>query len=226
VRHIQIYPSILDADFANLSQEISLVEKAGADGIHFDVMDGHFVPNISFGSIVLSAIRKITRLPFWVHLMITDPQKFISDFIKAGASGVFVHPEIDYNIPNLAGEISEQGVKRGMAINPETKIDDIKEFLPYFQDFLIMTVHPGFGGQEMIRDVLVKVKQIKEYAGDMKIPAVVHVDGGVNLETVQDVVHAGTDVLVAGSSIFKQPDQQRALKQLRKHAIESLRSGQ
>lgn len=216
---IQIYPSLLAADFANLSQEIGTVEKAGADGIHFDVMDGHFVPNISFGAVVLHSIRKITTLPFWVHLMITEPQKFISDFKQAGADGIFVHPEIDYDIRMLVQEMTRLGVQPGMAVNPETKIEDIKEFLPYFQDFLIMTVNPGFGGQKMMADVLPKVKQIK---GAREEPVRVHVDGGVNHDTVSEVAKAGTDILVAGSSIFRQKDKAGALKRLRQMANEAL----
>ncbi|MFC1568616.1 ribulose-phosphate 3-epimerase [bacterium] len=224
MRRIQVYPSLLAADFSNLGQEIATVENAGADGIHFDVMDGHFVPNISFGSVVLAAIRGITTLPFWVHLMITDPHMFITDFIDAGANGIFIHPEIDGNISVLSKEIKQKGVQPGMAINPETKIEDIKELLPYFQDFLIMTVQPGFGGQVMLKDALIKIQQIKKLAKDWNAPPVIHVDGGVNFGTVQEVVKAGADVLVAGSSIFKQPNQEIALKQLRKQALESLNS--
>lgn len=221
MRPIQIYPSILAADFSKLAQEIRTVEDAGADGIHFDVMDGHFVPNISFGPVVLSSIRKITRLPFWVHLMITDPQIYASDFIKAGADGLFIHPEINQDIHALAKDIENKGVLPGMAINPETKIEEVKNIMPAFRDFLVMTVNPGFGGQDMIPEILTKVRKIKTLAKEWNTQAVVHVDGGVNLDTVRNVVMAGTDVLVAGSSIFKQPDQGNALKLLRKKAIES-----
>lgn len=224
MKPIQIYPSILAADFSSLGQEIRTVERAGADGIHFDVMDGHFVPNISFGPVVLSAIRKTTRLPFWVHLMITDPQKYASDFIEAGADGLFIHPEINLDIVTLAKDIQRKGIKPGMAINPETQIEQIKNIIPDFQDFLVMTVHPGFGGQELIPEILNKIGKIRELAKESGSKAVIHVDGGVNFDTVRDVVLAGTDVLVAGSCIFKQPDIEDALKTLRKKAIASCKA--
>jgi ribulose-phosphate 3-epimerase len=222
VRSIEIYPSLLAADFSRLGEEICTVEMAGADGIHFDVMDGHFVPNISFGAVVLESIRNLTDLPFWVHLMITDPAKYAADFIQAGANGLFIHPEIGAGICDLAEEISRQGVLPGLAINPDTGFDRIKSLIPYFEDFLIMTVHPGFGGQSLIESPLKKIPRIKTMAKRSGSKCRVHVDGGVNMETVEQVVAAGTDVLVAGSSIFGMKDQAGALKTMRKLAEESV----
>jgi ribulose-phosphate 3-epimerase len=222
VRSIQIYPSLLAADFSKLGEEIRTVEMAGADGIHFDVMDGHFVPNISFGAVVLESIRNLTDLPFWVHLMITDPAKYAADFIQAGANGLFIHPEMGAGICSLAEEISRQGVRPGLALNPDTRFNSIKYLIPYFEDFLIMTVHPGFGGQTLIESPLKKIWRIKAMTKRSGSACRVHVDGGVNMETVERVVAAGTDVLVAGSSIFGMGDQAGALKMMRKRAEESL----
>ena len=219
---IQIYPSLLAADFSKLGEEIRIVEKAGADGIHFDVMDGHFVPNISFGAVVLESIRTLTDLPFWVHLMITDPAKYAPDFIDAGANGLFIHPEVVTGIDQLVEKIAGKGVLPGLAINPDTRFEAIKNLIPSFGDFLIMTVHPGFGGQDLIESPLKKIPRIKAASGRSGSGCRIHVDGGVNMETVGKVVAAGADVLVAGSSIFGIKDHAGALKMMRKHAIKTL----
>ena len=222
MRSIQIYPSLLAADFSKLGEEIRTVEKAGADGIHFDVMDGHFVPNISFGAVVLESIRKLTNLPFWVHLMIMDPVKYASDFIHAGANGLFIHPEVVTGIDQLVETIAGQGVLPGLAINPDTPYEAVRNLIPSFDDFLIMTVHPGFGGQDLIESPLKKIPRIRAAAERSGSECRIHVDGGVNMETVEMVVAAGADVLVAGSSIFGMKDQAGALKMMRKHAEEIL----
>lgn len=222
MNQIEIHPSILSADFSELGNEIRIVESAGVEGIHFDVMDGHFVPNISFGAPVLTSIRKTTKLPFYVHLMITDPVKYTPDFIKAGADCIFVHPETGQDIVALAGFMEKQGVRPGIAINPETSVDEIKYLLPSFKDFLVMTVHPGFGGQTMIVEALEKVTQINKMSVHWPNPAVVHVDGGVNAKTAGKVAEAGTTVLVAGSSVYNQSDKAKAIQQIRKAAMENI----
>ncbi len=218
MQRIQIYPSILAADFSRLGDEIKTVEKAGADGIHFDVMDGHFVPNISFGTVVLRSIRKKTRLPFWVHLMITDPSRYAEEFIESGADGLFIHPETDDDITELAEKVTRLGAKCGMAVNPGTEIEEFEPLIPLFTDFLVMTVEPGFGGQQLIDESLKKVSIIKKISLNYNRTARVHVDGGVNEKTVKEVVLAGTDVLVAGSSVFGRSDPGKTLIQLRRSA--------
>lgn len=220
---IEIHPSILSADFSELGNEIRIVESAGAEGIHFDVMDGHFVPNISFGAPILESIRKITQLPFYVHLMITDPLKYTKDFIHAGADCIFVHPETGQDIITLAQDMKRQGVRPGIAINPETHIEEIRNMLSSFRDFLVMTVHPGFGGQKMIVKALDKVDEILDIASSWTESIVVHVDGGINVQTAGLVASSGARVLVAGSSVFGQSDKLKAIQQIRQAALESVR---
>ena len=215
MRKIAIYPSILSADFSRLREEILLVEKAGADGIHLDVMDGHFVPNISFGPVVVCSIRKVTNLPFWAHLMIEEPDKYLEVFKNCGVEGIVVHPETGKDISYLADRIHNLGLKAGVALNPETNIEVIENTLDQFERILIMTVHPGFGGQSFIPGPLKKITALRGIVASFSSPPVIEVDGGIDLRTAPRVVNAGADALVIGSAIFRTDDPASALVGIR-----------
>ncbi|MBM7571778.1 ribulose-phosphate 3-epimerase [Aquibacillus albus] len=211
----KIAPSILSADFANLKSEIEDVEKSGADYIHVDIMDGHFVPNITIGPLVVDAIRPVTSLPLDVHLMIENPDIFIPEFIRAGANIISVHVETCRHLHRTIHAIKEAGVKAGVVINPATSADMIKPILPDVDLVLFMTVNPGFGGQSFIPSVLNKVKQIVQWRKEMNLHFEIEVDGGVNQDTSKLCKEAGVDVLVAGSAIFNNKDREKAIKVIR-----------
>ncbi|HQG13614.1 MAG TPA: ribulose-phosphate 3-epimerase, partial [bacterium] len=194
-----IAPSILSADFAKLGEEISAVERAGADVIHIDVMDGHFVPNITIGPLVVKGIRKTTRLPLDCHLMIEEPEKYIAAFAKAGADWISVHVETS-DLRNLLPDIRKLECKAGIVINPPTPVEKIFPYLELADFVLIMTVNPGFGGQKMIYDSVEKISIIKKRLKEMGASIPVEVDGGVNSNTVNRVLSAGADIIVAGSA--------------------------
>jgi len=219
---VEIYPSLLAADFAYLAQQIECVEKAGADGIHLDIMDGHFVPNITFGPVVIRSIRKITRLPFWAHLMIEEPEKYIESFYKAGVDGIVVHAEIQGNLRSLADQIHGFGLQAGVSLNPETEAEIIKDELDLFQRIMIMTVHPGFGGQSFIETALTKIPELKTYMQSQESQPLFEVDGGVDVNTVNKVIRAGGDILIAGSAIFRAQDPAKALNEIRNAAESNL----
>lgn len=209
-----IAPSLLASDFSKLSEEIQSVEKAGADWIHLDIMDGHFVPNITFGPSVIKSLRKTTSLPFDVHLMIENPEKFIDEFIQAGADYLTLHIETLKNPSETLQNIRKQGCRPGITLKPETHVDQILPFLPLVDLVLIMTVDPGFGGQKFMGDQLEKVKTVKEMAKELNHDLFIEVDGGINKDTA--ALCKDVDVLVAGSYIFSSPSYKEAIDNLKR----------
>lgn len=212
---IKIAPSILSADFARLGEEIIDVERGGADYIHVDVMDGHFVPNITIGPLIVEAIRPVTRLPLDVHLMIENPERYITNFAKAGADIITVHVEACKHLHRTIQQIRAEGVKPGVVINPHTPVSMIEHVLEDIDMVLLMTVNPGFGGQSFIHSVLPKIKQVSDMVKERNLQVEIEVDGGVNAETAKLCIDAGANVLVAGSAIYNQQDRARAIELIR-----------
>ncbi len=204
MKKIQISPSILSADFSNLEKDIKKLETAGADMIHVDVMDGHFVPNITIGPPVIKALRNKTSLPFDVHLMISPVHKYIKDFANAGADIITIHPEATPNLQESIDEIKSFKKKVGISLNPDTKIDIVENYLDKVDLILIMSVYPGFGGQKFISDVLEKIKSLKNLKDKKKLNFDIEVDGGINFSNFKSVIDAGANVLVSGTTIFKE----------------------
>jgi len=213
---VQIVPSLLSANFANLEQQIHLVETAGAKRLHIDVMDGHFVPNITIGPLVVSAIRKITTLHLETHLMIENPEKYIPQFVSAGSDTVIIHVETTKDIPGELERIRSLGARAGLVINPSTPFTSVEPFLSMIDHLLIMTVNPGFGGQKMIQSALEKVRMAKSAAKKYAFP--IEIDGGVNSVTLASAVSAGTDLLVAGNAVFGKSDPALAFMELERKA--------
>jgi ribulose-phosphate 3-epimerase len=212
-----IAPSILSADFSKLGDEIRAVEKAGADWIHVDVMDGHFVPNITMGPIVAKAVKNVTALPVDVHLMIEHPDRYIPDFIKAGADWISVQVEACVHLNRTLQMIRESGVKAGAALNPATPLSAIEWSLEYLDFVLIMSVNPGFGGQAFIPNSLKKISDLRAMIDSRGLSTLIQVDGGVNASTIKSVSSAGTDSFVAGSAIFGTDDYAGAISNF--HAL-------
>ncbi len=212
-KKVLIAPSVLSADFSRLGEEVVSVTAAGADLIHVDVMDGHFVPNITIGPVVVLGIRKSTSLPLDVHLMIEEPWRYFDEFIKAGSSIITVHSEVCSldSLRKMRHRADEAGVRFGISINPETSVEVLREEVLKIADMiLVMSVHPGFGGQKFISEVLPKIKFVRQrFSGDLEV------DGGINRETAPAVISAGANVLVAGSFVFGQKDRQAAIESLR-----------
>ena len=204
MKKIQISPSILSADFSNLEKDIKKLETAGADMIHVDVMDGHFVPNITIGPPVIKALRSKTSLPFDVHLMIDPVHKYIKDFANAGADIITIHPEATPNLQESIDEIKSYKKKVGISLNPDTKISIVEEYLDKVDLILIMSVYPGFGGQKFILEVLEKIKSLKVLKDKKKLNFDIEVDGGINFSNFKSVIDAGANVLVSGTTIFKE----------------------
>ncbi|MBI3914361.1 MAG: ribulose-phosphate 3-epimerase [Chloroflexi bacterium] len=211
----KLAPSILSADFARLGAQVQEAEAAGADYIHVDVMDGHFVPNITLGPVVVKAVRRVTKLPLDVHLMIESPEKFVGDFAEAGADIITVHPEACAHLHRVVQQIKSTGKRAGVAINPATPASTLEEILPFVDLVLVMTVNPGFGGQSFIETMPRKIAAVRQMidAGKWKIE--LEVDGGINAETARRVVKAGANVLVAGSAIFGEKSVAEAMRRLR-----------
>ena len=203
MKKIQISPSILSADFSQLGNEIKRLEKAGADMIHVDVMDGHFVPNLTIGPPVISALRNFTKLPFDVHLMINPVHKYIKDYAEAGADIITIHPEATENLNNSIKLIKELGKKVGVSLNPKTKIDIVMKFLTEIDLILIMSVYPGFGGQKFIPTVLSKIKELNNIKSKENLKFDIEVDGGIDFNNSKLVIDAGANILVSGTTIFK-----------------------
>ncbi|MBL4952637.1 ribulose-phosphate 3-epimerase [Neobacillus sp. OS1-32] len=212
---IKIAPSILSADFAKLGEEITAVERAGADYIHVDVMDGHFVPNITIGPLIVEAIRPITKLPLDVHLMIENPDQYIDAFAKAGADYLTVHVEACRHLHRTIQTIKSFGVKAGVVLNPATPVDTIQHIIGDIDMVLLMSVNPGFGGQKFIPEVLPKITQVKQMAETKGLDIEIEVDGGINSETAVQCAQAGANVLVAGSAIYNQENYANAIAQLK-----------
>lgn len=202
----RIAPSILSADFARLADEISAAEQAGGDVIHVDVMDGHFVPNITIGPLVVASIKKVTHLPLDVHLMINHPERYVRDFVDAGADSLSVHPESTPHLHRVLQQIRDLGVEAGVVLNPATPVSILEYTLDLVNVILIMTVNPGFGGQKFIPEMLGKISQVRKLLDDKCIDAWLSVDGGINQQTAPQVVAYGANSLVAGSAIFASPE--------------------
>jgi ribulose-phosphate 3-epimerase len=212
---VKIAPSILSADFARLGEEIVAVEKAGADYIHIDVMDGHFVPNITIGPLIVEAIRPVTKLPLDVHLMIENPDQYIENFAKAGADYITVHVEACRHLHRTIHHIKSFGIKAGVVLNPATPVEAIQHIVADIDMVLLMSVNPGFGGQTFIPEVLPKIRKVKEMGDSIGKELEIEIDGGVNPETAKLCMEAGANVLVAGSAIYNQEDYAAAITLLR-----------
>ncbi len=212
---IKIAPSILSADFSKLGEHIVQLEACGADMIHIDVMDGMFVPNISFGIPVIKSVRKLTKLPFDVHLMIEEPSRYVEDFVRAGADIITVHYEADRHIDRTINYIKSFGIKAAVALNPATPVDCIKHLISNVDMVLIMSVNPGFGGQKYIEYCTDKIKEVRELSHKYNRDLMIQVDGGIDEVNIGKVVNGGANVIVAGSAVFKNGEIEKNIKVLR-----------
>lgn len=219
---IEIVPSILSADFAHLALEIERVERGGISMLHIDVMDGHFVPNLTLGPPVVKSIRKVTRLKLDVHLMITDPDRYAPLFIEAGADQVSVHYEACRHLDRTLRAIQKEGVPAGVVINPATPVSMLEDVLDVADYVLVMSVNPGFGGQEFIPRALDKVSRLDQMRRDRRLALPIEIDGGINKDNLGDAVRAGCDWIVTGSSIFHTPDPAAAVAEMRRIASEAM----
>ena len=212
---IKVAPSILSADFSKLCEEIIKIDQAGADMIHIDVMDGHFVPNLTLGAPIVKALRTVTKLPFDVHLMINNPENLIDDFIAAGADIITIHIEAANHLHRLVQKVKSSGVKVAVSLNPATPLNTLEEILPELDMVLLMSVNPGFGGQSFIPATLNKIARLKEMIDAKKLKIDIQVDGGINLETAPKVIKHGANILVAGSAVYGSNDIKGTIAQLK-----------
>ncbi|WP_276874102.1 ribulose-phosphate 3-epimerase [Dialister micraerophilus] len=208
---MKIAPSLLSADFANLEKEVREIEKSGADLLHLDMMDGHFVPNLTFGVPIINAIRKHTKLPFDIHMMVFNPEKYLDELEKVRVQMISFHQEASIHQDRIIQEIKERKIKAGIAINPATSINNIEPILPILDYVLIMSVNPGFGGQKFIYYTLEKVKKLKKIIQNNGYNTLIEVDGGIKAENIQLLKDAGADICVAGSAVFGKPDRKKAI---------------
>jgi ribulose-phosphate 3-epimerase len=215
VTALRIAPSILSADFGRLADEVSAVEEAGADWIHVDVMDGRFVPNITIGPLVVEAVRRVTDLPLDVHLMIEEPERYVGDFVKAGAATVSVHAEACPHLHRTIAQIREAGARASVALNPATPAVGVDPVLTDLDQVLVMTVNPGFGGQKFIESTLSKIETLRGWIRERGLDVDIEVDGGVGAETIGRAARAGANVFVAGTAVFGAPDYATAIAELR-----------
>ncbi|MHB1125986.1 MAG: ribulose-phosphate 3-epimerase [Bacillota bacterium] len=212
---IRVAPSILSADFGRLGEQVKEVAEAGADYIHLDIMDGHFVPNITIGPAVVAALRPLVQLPFDVHLMIERPEQYIGAFVEAGADIISIHAEACHHLHRTIQQIRQCGAKAAVALNPHSPVINLKHILDEIDMVLLMSVNPGFGGQEFIPSVCDKIRELREIILARGLTMDIEVDGGINPQTAQQVVAAGANVLVAGSAVFKAPDMGEMISRLR-----------
>jgi ribulose-phosphate 3-epimerase len=210
VKKIMIAPSLLSADFSRLAEEVRDVEKAGCDVLHIDVMDGHFVPNLTIGPLVVDAIRKITKMPLDVHLMIDRPSRYVSEFRKAGADWITVHVEAEKDVKGVLKMIRDEGAKAGISLRPGTSVETLFPYLPDLDLVLVMSVEPGFGGQSFMPEMMDKIKVLRP-----KFNGLISVDGGIGAGNAVQALEAGADVLVAGSAIFGKADRAKAIREFR-----------
>jgi ribulose-phosphate 3-epimerase len=215
MKSLKIAPSILSADFSRLKDEIQAVEAAGADWLHVDVMDGHFVPNITIGPVVVEWVRKVTKIPIDVHLMITDPDKYAPEFIKAGADWISVHPDTCPNPNATLNKIRDLGAKSSIAVNPDVPLKKVEGCFSDIDMVLMMTVFPGFGGQAFIPDVLPKIEEVRKRIDQSRLAILVEVDGGIKTDNIDRVCRAGGEVIVSGSGIFKTPNYADTIRRMR-----------
>ncbi len=220
MRSVMIAPSILSADFSRLGEEIRAVEAAGADVIHVDVMDGHFVPNITIGPLIVKAVRAVTRMPVDVHLMITDPDRYVNEFIDAGADWVTVHVEACTHLHRTLGMIRERGKKAGAVLNPATSLSTLEYVLADLDLVMLMSVNPGFGGQSFIESSLVKIKRLRQMLDAVNPGAGIEVDGGISPATIKRVAAAGANIFVAGSAVYGQDDYQSVIREMKGLAMQ------
>ena len=218
MQHLMIAPSILSADFTRLGEEIFEVVRQGADIIHIDVMDGHFVPNITIGPLVVKAVRKITQCPLDVHLMISNPDQYIEDFVEAGADWITVHVETCNHLHRTIHRIKEMGKKAGAVLNPATSLASLDYILPDLDLVMLMSVNPGFGGQKFIKSTIEKTRKLKEMIDAQGLKAGIEIDGGVSPDTIGAIAQAGANIFVAGSAVFGQDDYGQVITKLKSKA--------